>query len=40
MENLEDSTEKNKKFMQGWGLIICIIILVTGLLVGLKALVN
>jgi hypothetical protein len=40
MENLENSTEKNKKFMQGWGFIICIIVIVTGVLVGLKTLMN
>jgi hypothetical protein len=40
MENLENNTKKNEKFMQGWGFIIGIIIVVTGLLVGLKALMN
>jgi hypothetical protein len=40
MENLRNNTEKNKKFMQGWGFIICIIVLVTGMLVGLKVLMN
>jgi hypothetical protein len=40
MENLENNMEKNKKFMQGWGFIFCIIILVTGVLIGLKILMN
>ena len=40
MENLENNTKKNEKFMQGWGFIICIIVLVTGALIGLKALMN
>lgn len=40
MENLENNTGKSKKFMQGWGFIISIVILVTALLVGLKALIG
>lgn len=36
MENLRNSTEKNKKFMQGWGFIIVIVIVVTAGLVILK----
>jgi hypothetical protein len=40
MEKKENDTKKNEKFMQGWGFIICIILLVIGVLIGLKALTN
>ncbi len=40
MENLEKDTEKNQKFMQGWGFIILIIVAVTGSLIGLKMLMS
>ena len=40
MENLENSTEKKKKFMQGWGFIIMIIVVVTASLIGLKAIIS
>ena len=40
MENLENNIEKNKKFMQGWGFIILIIVVVTAGVFGLKVLMN
>lgn len=40
MGNLENSIGKKKKFMQGWGFILLILLVVTAGLVGLKALMN
>lgn len=40
MENLQNNTEKNKNFMQGWGFILLILVVVTAGLLGLKMLMN
>lgn len=40
MENLENNTEKNKNFMQGWGFILLILVVVTAGMIGLKFLMN
>ena len=40
MENLKNNTEKRKNFMQGWGFILVILILVIGGLIGLKSIMN
>jgi hypothetical protein len=40
MENLESNIEKKKKFMQGWGFILLIIVVVTVSLLGLKAIIS
>lgn len=40
MENLKDNDGKEKNFMQGWGFILLIIIVVIGGMIGLKAIMN
>jgi hypothetical protein len=40
MENTANGKEKREKFMQGWGFILIVIIIVIGSLVGLKTMIS
>lgn len=40
MENTANEKEKRESFMQGWGFILLVIIIVIGGLVGLKAIID